>query len=37
VTLARTGFDAWFLAFLGGLSLVGGVGVRAVQRRRADA
>src|SRR5215218_9883306 len=27
VTLARTGFDAWTLALLGGLSLAGGIGL----------
>ena len=33
VTLARTGFDAWALALLGGLSLAGGIGLLAAQRR----
>ena len=33
VTLARTGFDAWTLALLGGLSLAGGIGLLAAQRR----
>jgi hypothetical protein len=33
VTLARTGFDAWILALLGGLSLAGGLGLLAAQRR----
>ena len=33
VTLARTGFDAWVLALLGGLSLAGGIGLLATQRR----
>jgi hypothetical protein len=33
VTLARTGFDAWVLALLGGLSLAGGLGLLAAQRR----
>jgi type II secretory pathway pseudopilin PulG len=33
VTLARTGFDAWMLALLGGLSLAGGLGLLAAQRR----
>ena len=33
VTLARTGFDAWMLALLGGLSLAGGIGLLAAQRR----
>src|ERR687894_1340557 len=32
VTLARTGFEAWVLALLGGLSLAGGVGLLAPQR-----
>ncbi len=33
VTLARTGFDAWMLAVIGGLSLAGGLGLLAAQRR----
>ncbi len=33
VALARTGFDAWMVALLGGLSLAGGLGLLAVQRR----
>jgi hypothetical protein len=33
VTLARTGFEAWVLALLGGLSLAGGIGILAAQRR----
>jgi hypothetical protein len=33
VTLARTGFDSWILAVLGGLSLAGGIGLLAAQRR----
>ncbi len=33
VTLARTGFDAWVLALLGGLSVAGGLGLLAAQRR----
>ncbi len=33
VTLARTGFDAWVLAVIGGLSLAGGLGLLAAQRR----
>jgi hypothetical protein len=33
VTLARTGFDAWVLALFGGLSLAGGLGLIAAQRR----
>jgi hypothetical protein len=33
VTLARTGFDAWVLALIGGLSLAGGLGLLAAQRR----
>ena len=33
VSLARTGFDAWVLALLGGVSLAGGLGLLAVQRR----
>jgi hypothetical protein len=38
VTLARTGFDAWVLALIGGLSLAGGLGLLAAQRRgRIDA
>ena len=38
VSLARTGFDAWVLALLGGLSVAGGLGLLAAQRRgRLDA
>lgn len=33
VTLARTGFDAWVLALLGGVALSGGVALLAAQRR----
>jgi LPXTG-motif cell wall-anchored protein len=33
VTLARTGFDAWVLALIGGFSLAGGLGLFAAQRR----
>ena len=33
VTLARTGFDAWVLALIGGVSLAGGLGLLAAQRR----
>ena len=33
VTLARTGFDAWVLALIGGLSVAGGLGLLAAQRR----
>ena len=33
VTLAQTGFDAWVLALIGGLSLAGGLGLLAAQRR----
>jgi len=33
VQLARTGFDAWMLALLGGLSLAGGLGLLVAQRR----
>ena len=33
VRLAVTGFDAWILAALGGLSLAGGLGLLAAQRR----
>ena len=33
VSLARTGFDAWILALLGGLSAAGGLGLLAAQRR----
>jgi hypothetical protein len=33
VALARTGFDAWILAALGGLALAGGLGLLAAQRR----
>ncbi len=32
VTLARTGFDAWLLALLGGVALAGGIGILAAQR-----
>ena len=35
VTLARTGFEAWAVALMGGLSVAGGVGLLAVKRRRA--
>ena len=35
VTLARTGFEAWALALMGGLSVAGGLGLLAAQRRRA--
>ena len=33
VTLARTGFDAWVLALIGGVSLAGGLGLLVAQRR----
>ena len=33
VTLARTGFDAWVLALIGGVALAGGLGLLAAQRR----
>ena len=33
VTLARTGFDAWVLALIGGAALAGGLGLLAAQRR----
>ena len=33
VSLARTGFDAWILALLGGGALAGGLGLLAAQRR----
>ena len=33
VSLARTGFDAWVLALLGGVSVAGGLGLLAAQRR----
>ena len=33
VRLAVTGFDAWLLAVIGGLSLAGGLGLLAAQRR----
>ena len=33
VTLAQTGFDAWVLALVGGLSLAGGLGLLVAQRR----
>ena len=33
VRLARTGFDAWLLALVGGISLAGGLGLIAAQRR----
>ncbi len=33
VTLARTGFDAWILALVGGAALAGGVGMLALRRR----
>jgi LPXTG-motif cell wall-anchored protein len=33
VTLARTGFDAWILALIGGAALAGGIGLLALQRR----
>src|SRR5215211_1216910 len=35
VTLARTGFEAWALALMGGLSVAGGLGLLVAQRRRA--
>jgi LPXTG-motif cell wall-anchored protein len=34
VALARTGFDAWMLALIGGIALAGGLGLLAVQRRQ---
>ena len=33
VPLARTGFDAWIIVLLGGVSLAGGLGLLAAQRR----
>ncbi len=33
VSLARTGFDAWILALIGGAALAGGVGMLALRRR----
>ena len=33
VTLARTGFDAWVLALVGGVAIAGGIGLLAAQRR----
>ena len=33
VTLARTGFDAWILALVGGIALAGGIGMLAARRR----
>ena len=33
VNLARTGFDAWVLALIGGLTLAGGIGLLTAQRR----
>jgi hypothetical protein len=33
VTLARTGFDAWILALVGGAALASGLGLLALQRR----
>jgi hypothetical protein len=33
VTLARTGFDAWVLALVGGVLIAGGVGLLVAQRR----
>src|SRR5215211_4995520 len=33
VTLARTGFEAWILALIGGAALAGGVGMLALRRR----
>ncbi len=33
VTLAKTGFDAWVLALIGGVALAGGLGLLAAQRR----
>ncbi len=33
VTLARTGFDAWILALIGGVLIAGGVGLLEAQRR----
>jgi len=35
VSLARTGFDAWILALIGGAALAGGVGMLALRRRAA--
>jgi len=34
VSLARTGFDAWVLAVIGGFALAGGLGMLAVRRRQ---
>jgi hypothetical protein len=34
VTLAQTGFDAWCLAFVGGLFIALGLAVQAGRRRR---
>jgi hypothetical protein len=34
VGLARTGFDAWVLALIGGLAVIGGIAMLATQRRR---
>jgi hypothetical protein len=36
VTLARTGFDAWALALVGGIALFGGIGMLVAQRRLAS-
>src|SRR4051812_36164062 len=33
ITLARTGFDAWIVALLGGTAVAGGLGLLATQRR----
>ena len=33
VSLARTGFDAWILALIGGATIAGGIGLLAAQRR----
>jgi len=33
VSLARTGFEAWILALIGGAALAGGVGMLALRRR----
>jgi len=33
VTLARTGFDAWVLALVGGVAIAGGLGLLVAQRR----
>jgi hypothetical protein len=33
VVLARTGFEAWILALVGGAALAGGIGLLALQRR----